>query len=356
MNDTVNQLNQRQAAIYETIIKSGQPLTRQQIEQQLPPSVQASRVTIIRDLNKLQDLGLIEADSKNNSPVTRYAAYNRLLKIIDVDDYYAHEFEVRKLTNRPIHDFLDLLGGKSLLSDVEKKELTAINDGFKVKSVDYPPELQKKELERFVIELAWKSSAIEGNTYDILETETLLKYGIPSKNHTTTETQMIVNHKKAFDYIVQNRQIFVHLGILDIIDLHQILVDQLDVNQGLRKVPVQITGTNYLPPSGELLLREYLERMIDVVNQKDHPVEKAIVAGAFVAYLQPFTDGNKRTSRLLGNALLLANGYCPLSYRNVAEDNYKRAILLVDEQQNLYYLKNLIISQFKFAAENYFAI
>jgi Fic family protein len=356
MNDTVNQLNQRQSAIYETIIKSGQPLTRQEIEQQLPPDLRASRVTIIRDLNKLKELNLIAADDKSNSPVTRYSSYNQLLKTINVKDYYAREFEIRKLTDRSIHDFLDLLSEKSLLSDAEKKELTAINDKSKAKSVDYPPELQKKELERFVIELAWKSSAIEGNTYDILETETLLKYGIPSKNHTTAETQMVVNHKKAFDYIVQNRQVFIHLGILDIIDLHQILVDQLNVSQGLRKIPVQITGTNYLPPSGELLLREYLERMIDVVNQKDHPVEKAIVAGAFVAYLQPFTDGNKRTSRLLGNALLMANGYCPLSYRNVSERDYKRAILLVDEQQNLYYFKNLIINQFKFAAENYFAI
>ncbi|MDR1032509.1 MAG: Fic family protein [Candidatus Nomurabacteria bacterium] len=356
MNDTVNNLNERQAALYQIIIGSDKPLTRQQIEGQVPASLKASRVTTIRDLNVLKKLGLIADNDKNNSPTTRYSAYNRLLEVVDVDAYYTHEFDARKLVGRPIHDFLDLLSEKSLLSNAEKIELTAANDAFRIRSANYPPELQKKELERFVIELAWKSSAIEGNTYSILETETLLKYGIPSKKHTTAETRMIINHKRAFDYIVQNRETFAHLGILDIIDLHKILIDQLNVDNGLRKVPVQITGTNYLPPSGELLLREYLERMIDIVNQKEHPVEKAIIAGAFVAYLQPFADGNKRTSRLLSNALLLANEYCPLSYRNISEEDYKKAILLVDEQQNLYYFKNLVIGQFNYAAENYLAI
>jgi hypothetical protein len=356
MNDTVNNLNERQTAIYKIIADASQPLTRQQIEQQLPPNLQAARVTIIRDLNALKYRNLIDDDSTSNSPTTRYLIYNPLLEVIEVEKYYAQSFDERTLTTRSIHDFLDLLGQKSLLSDPEKAELTAINEAFKARSIGYPPDAKRKELERFVIELAWKSSAIEGNTYDILETETLLKYGIASKNHTTAETQMIINHKKAFEYITQNAAAFAHLGMLDIIDLHKILTDQLDVSDGLRKIPVQITGTNYTPPSGELLLREYLERMIDVINQKTHPVEKAIVAGAFVAYLQPFADGNKRTSRLLGNALLIANDYCPLSYRNISEADYKKAILLVDEQQNLYNFKNVVLSQFKFAAENYFAV
>jgi Fic family protein len=249
-----------------------------------------------------------------------------------------------------------MTASKSLLSDAEKSELSRINDDFQVKTQNYPSDLHKKELERFVIELAWKSSAIEGNTYDILETETLLKYGIPNKNHTTAEAQMIINHKDAFEYLSKNRSAFQQLGVLDIIDLHKILTRQLNVSAGFRKIPVQITGTNYLPPSGELLLREYLERIVEIVNQKDHPVEKAIVAGALIAYLQPFADGNKRTSRLCGNAMLMAYNYCPLSYRNVSEEEYKKAILLVDEQQNLYYFKKIIIEQFKFAAENYFAI
>jgi hypothetical protein len=51
----------------------------------------------------------------------------------------------------------------------------------------------------------------------------------------------------------------------------------------------------------------------------------------------------------------MAFDFCPLSYRNVEEADYKRAVLLVDEQQNLFDFKNVILNQYKFATENFFA-
>lgn len=72
-----------------------------------------------------------------------------------------------------------------------------------------------------------------------------------------------------------------------------------------------------------------------------------------ISYIQPFEDGNKRTSRLLGNALLLANGYCPLSYRSVDEVEYKKAIILFYERNSVLYFKGMFIDQFKQAVENF---
>ena len=72
-----------------------------------------------------------------------------------------------------------------------------------------------------------------------------------------------------------------------------------------------------------------------------------------IAYIQPFEDGNKRISRILGNALLLANDYCPLSYRSVDEVEYKKAIILFYEQNNASYFKQLFIEQFKQAVNNF---
>jgi len=73
-----------------------------------------------------------------------------------------------------------------------------------------------------------------------------------------------------------------------------------------------------------------------------------------IAYIQPFEDGNKRTSRLMGNAVLLAHDICPLSYRSVKDSEYKKAVLLFYEQNNISYFKQLFIEQFKFAVNNYF--
>ena len=73
-----------------------------------------------------------------------------------------------------------------------------------------------------------------------------------------------------------------------------------------------------------------------------------------IAYIQPFEDGNKRTSRLTGNALLMAYEQCPFSYRNMDELEYKKALILFYEQNNLFYFKELFTKQLVFSVENYF--
>ena len=213
--------------------------------------------------------------------------------------------------------------------------------------------LFRKELERFTIELAWKSSSIEGNTYNELETEQLIKNGIPAPGKTEEEARMILNHKYALDFILKDLKKFEILNLADILELHQILTNGLEVDSGIRKHAVRIAGTKYVPPKSESLLREYLIQICKIVNQKKHPVEKALITSICLAYLQPFGDGNKRTSRMIGNAILLAFGYSAISYRAVSDIDYKKAVILFDETQNLYLYKQVFLSQYYFASENY---
>ena len=93
----------------------------------------------------------------------------------------------------------------------------------------------------------------------------------------------------------------------------------------------------------------------DDVNQNlDDPFSKAIFMILMISYIQPFEDGNKRASRLLGNAILLANNACPLSYRSINEADYKKAVIIFYEQNSARLFKELFIEQFKFAVSNYF--
>jgi Fic family protein len=73
-----------------------------------------------------------------------------------------------------------------------------------------------------------------------------------------------------------------------------------------------------------------------------------------LSYIQAFTDGNKRVARISANALLIANKYCPISFRTVDSVEYKKAMLIFYEQNNISVFKQIFISQFKFAVENYF--
>ena len=94
--------------------------------------------------------------------------------------------------------------------------------------------------------------------------------------------------------------------------------------------------------------------MCALVNGKADPYEKSLLTLLLISYIQPFVDGNNRTSRLMSNALLIANGCCPLSFRTVEADDYRAALLLFYEQNNLSAFKKMFLEQVAFAVNEYF--
>lgn len=205
-----------------------------------------------------------------------------------------------------------------------------------------------------MIELSWKSSKIEGNTYTLLETESLIKEQREAKGKTKKEAIMILNHKLAFDEILNNKNDFKVISISVISQLHNILVKDLDVITGIRRQAVGITGTTYRPLDSEHQIREVFGETVAIINKAKNAFEKALIAHFMIAYIQPYTDGNKRTARMLTNGILLASDLYPLSYRSVDEDSFKKALILFYEQGSIYEIKQLFIEQVKFANETYF--
>lgn len=110
----------------------------------------------------------------------------------------------------------------------------------------------------------------------------------------------------------------------------------------------------YKPLDNKYQIKESLERMFALVNARDNGFEKALLAVVLISYIQPFEDGNKRTGRMISNALLIAHGVCPLSYRSVDSLDYKKAMLLFYEQNNLSAFKQIFIEQNEFSVKNYF--
>jgi len=138
-------------------------------------------------------------------------------------------------------------------------------------------------------------------------------------------------------------------------NIHSLIVENMGVKKNIREGLVGITGTKYRPLDNEFQIKEVLEKMILVMNKKEiHPLVKSLVSILLISYIQPFEDGNKRTARLFSNAILLANNYCPLSYRSIDENDYKKATLLFYEQNSARFFKELFIQQFEFSLNNYF--
>ena len=347
------QLNDRQQYLLTLLEENDAALGRAKLSDLLAKRYTVSKITLVRDLNLLLDEGLIK--TVGSGPGTKYCSDTAtILRVFEPTPYFEVIQDNRALTAQDNEAFFAELADIDLLTDAEKVRLDESNSDFQHRVTTREPDVYRRELQRFTVELAWKSSRIEGNTYSLLETEELLKTKQGAAGHTTLETQMILNHKTALDVILANLTSFVSFSITDVMDIHQALTQNLNIESGIRRQPVGITGTNYLPADNEFVLREQLARALEIANEKKHPVEAAIILSGLIAYLQPFVDGNKRTARLVGNAILLAHDYAALSYRGVDEVAYKEAVLLIDEQHSFYQYKQMFIEQFLFAAEHYF--
>ena len=233
-------------------------------------------------------------------------------------------------------------------------ELNALQHQFLENFAVLTDEEKRKEMERLGIDLSWKSSQIEGNTYSLLETERLLKEKKTASGKTKEEAIMLLNHKDALDFIVAHPDYLERLTIAHIEDIHSLLVKELGVDRNIRTRRVGITGTNYRPIDNEFQIREALQQTCDLVNSRDNVFEKALFVLVLLSYIQAFNDGNKRVARITSNAMLIANGYCPISFRTVDSIDYKKAMLLFYEQNNISAFKKIFIEQFRFAVETYF--
>lgn len=145
-----------------------------------------------------------------------------------------------------------------------------------------------------------------------------------------------------------------HLSVSRIENIHSLLIKELGVDRNIRTRRVGITGTNYRPIESEFQIREALEQTCSLVNSRTNILEKALLVLVLLSYIQAFNDGNKRVARITSNAILIANKYCPVSFRTVDSVDYKKAMLLFYEQNNLSAFKQIFVNQFKFAVETYF--
>jgi len=347
-------LNPRQQYVLTLLERANTALSREEISQAIAEFYQVSRVTMVRDLAKLAEEDYLVIIG--TGPSTKYKILDipQVLQSYDEDRYFDILQDDRSLTKQSNDAFFDELANTQLLTAKEIQLIDAANADFQQRLTTREPDVYRRELHRFTVELAWKSSQIEGNTYSLLDTDELLKTAQAPAHHTAIETQMILNHKTALDTIMLNRASFKNISLQDIMSIHQALTHDLNIESGIRRQPVGITGTNYLPLGNEFALKEQMDSAIELVNNKSHPVEAAIILSGLIAYIQPFVDGNKRTARLVGNAILLANNYAALSYRGVNEVSYKKSVLLIDEQHSFASYKQMFIEQFIFATEKYF--
>lgn len=299
--------------------------------------------------------GDIVAEGKARATRYRLSPQAQLLMPLNLDTYFALEVDERQVQSSYNFELINgLLAETRLFSDKELAHLDALQDEFRQHVNELTDNEYRKEMERLGIDLSWKSSQIEGNTYTLLETERLLRESKTAEGKSKKEAVMLLNHKDALSFVLDNPDYLQELTVSHIEDIHQLLTKDLSIDKGLRRHRVGITGTNYHPLDNEFQIREAMREACELINSKSNIFEKALLTLVLLSYIQPFSDGNKRTARITSNAILIANDYCPLSFRSVDSIDYKKAMLIFYEQNSLYAFKQIFMEQFEFAVKEYF--
>lgn len=210
-------------------------------------------------------------------------------------------------------------------------------------------------LERLLIDLSFNSSRLEGNTYSLLDTEKLLA-GQQVEGKDIKETQMILNHKGAIEYLVEEAE-RIGFNIHTIRNLHALLSANLmgdPADEGrIRAGAVKISGTVYRPLEIPFQIEECLRQFLHTAQVIEDPFEQSFFALVHLPYLQPFMDVNKRTSRLAANIPFVRENFCPISFSGVPGDVYTDGILAVYELNRVDLLREVFVWAYERSCQEY---
>ena len=352
-------------AILELLQEEG--LSIEQIEENLNFSIE--RRTLQRRLKELKESNRLL--TKGEARSTRYFP------------------KVKKYENEASEDLIPLsIEGKKILKLISLSEIQRIPVGYNKQFLEnYLPNIdsylspKEKEilleigktqgdnqaagtyarqiLNRLLIDLSWNSSRLEGNTYSLLDTELLIHDGKPADDKSAKETQMILNHKDAIEFLVDESD-EIGFNRYTILNLHALLSNNLLPNPSasgrLREFGVGITNSVFTPLEIPQLISEYFDLILSKVNQIKDPFEQAFFILVHFPYLQPFDDVNKRVSRLAANIPFNRKNLSPLSFIDVPEDYYIKGMLAVYELNRTDLLKDVFIWAFERSAMRYAAI
>ena len=217
----------------------------------------------------------------------------------------------------------------------------------------------KQILNRLLIDLSFHSSRLEGNTYSLLDTTRLLEMGEEAKGKDRRDTQMILNHKEAIEFLVDaagetgfNRH--------TVLNLHAALADNLlpdpQAAGRLRHGAVGIQGSVFYPLEGPQRIEANFDLVLGRASAIEDPFEQAFFALVQLPYLQPFDDVNKRVSRLAANIPLIKANLSPLSFEDVSRELYTEAVLGVYELQRVELLRDVFVWAYERSAARYAAV
>ncbi|MFZ1610603.1 MAG: Fic family protein [Chitinophagales bacterium] len=355
--------------IKDVLRKQHEALSFMEIKEQI--GIDINDKTLLRRLNKLVKDEVVIKTGK-----TKGSLYTLTLNAEEGDQPYEKELiplsnesrEILTLINKPEikripigynRDFLELYKPNvtSYLSKTDQKKLFEI--GKTARQNEPAGTYAKDILQRLLIDLSWNSSRLEGNSYSLLDTQRLISLGEIADNKSAKDSQMILNHKDAIEFIVVNSE-DIGFNRYTILNIHGLLSNNLIPDPAasgrIRTIAVGIQKSIYTPLGIPQVIEEMFEMILKKVNQIKDPFEQSFFMMVHLPYLQPFEDVNKRVSRLAANISLNKRNLVPISFVDVPDSLYIKGILAVYELNRIELLKDVFLWAYERSTARYSAL
>ena len=212
----------------------------------------------------------------------------------------------------------------------------------------------RRVLNALLIDLTYASSKLENVKISWLDTKSLIEFGEQPKGLSREELAIVINHKDAIKFMCEQKDIL-SINKRDLCDIHKLLMTDLLGNpqDALRQGIVHFDGSKYRPIDNPFILEEQFMFFCEKADQINDPLEKSFFSMMMILYLQPFQDGNKRTSRLCMNLPLLKNGLAPFSFTTISKRDYMFALLAFYERGRVEPMREVFKQTYKKSSEKY---
>jgi len=276
---------------------------------------------------------------------------------------------LREWVRRPITQRRPVGYDRKLLDDYRPNKTFYLNDAdwrARLRDIGRTPlgpnpadRYARDLLNRLLIDLSWASSHLEGNTYSLLDTQKLIEQGREAEGKGRQEAQMILNHKRAIEFLVEQPE-DIGFDMHTFCNLHTLLSEDLLGNPAdegrLRERIVEIGGTVYRPLHVPQQIEELFRLVLNKAGAIEDPFEQAFFLMVHIPYLQPFVDVNKRVSRLAANIPFIKHRLCPLSFIGVPKHAYIEGTLAVYEHGRLDLLRDVFTWAYERSCDQFKAV
>ncbi|MBS3056529.1 MAG: Fic family protein [Candidatus Aenigmarchaeota archaeon] len=216
---------------------------------------------------------------------------------------------------------------------------------------------QKKDIfDRFTANFTYNSNAIEGNSLTLKDVRIILFDNAVIKGKDLREIYETRNSRIVIDMILNKK---FNVSDKDIIKIHKLLVKDIDIRSGYKKIPNVILSAGKeiyttMPENVEGEMKNLIKWYSTNLG-KMHPLELAAIFHGEFEKIHPFEDGNGRVGRFLINVILVKNNYPPVIIRKTMRETYIASLQAFDRGYTDR-LKRLLIEKYKDTFQKFFEI